>query len=855
MTIEATTVRNDYAAGSGVTAFPFTWRCDHASWVKVYVGGVLHSSGFSVALNPTQSSSPGGTVTFLIAPEGVTVAIVRGLPLTQSLDLKDYSAFPAESLEAALDRQVMLLQGFLGDIEAGDDLEAAARIAADAAEATNRSAGDAVEATARAAADAALIASGVAPSNVGIAMVVAKGASQARKVEDHLGDVVNVLGFAGIDPTGVADSRSAINAAIAYATANQKRAVYLPAGVYRITGPIELLPPGGSWNQITLFGDGQYFAGAVTGGTKIYADFSDNPAIAVSFARTTSIQHMTIVGKNTVPVGAMDRSVAANWVVAGLAANADSRYAPYAGIAIEPYSGAARGAGSQYNHAYDGLDASGSSWVGIIDVGISNFVVGFVAKPNGTDNNGDFTFFRDCIIDTCKYGVSIGHTQSRQVQIDHDQVVNCYVGLVNQVHGRQIGVAQFWAQGSCFDGCQSIVEVNTAYGGPTLFTSCYAEDVGSIGVIGSASGDETGGVFDSCQFNFYSDTCDRIGGNYEIPIYHISGRIASDGQSCDTTLIFRNCQFQVKTGFFVSGAAKISMEGVHISMSRVELAASGPLALLYNQTAGVIQLNYQSRYLLGVVKGPIGDPATGYVVGTQGTRDLTRPTKVGIKWAGVPTRHCGWEGQGAAHVTSPQGEVVVLPLQIDPSQFTGYSRAGKVVTYTYAARTAGSDAEVLVGKGDLLIDSGNGLAYLISNVVGTTLTLNQLNDLAWNGSVDTPRRAVGFGANYVCIYPSRLATTKDYLWGDFTSGSAVITNVGGAGGWFPGLDCPAAGDFLISNGYNNQAMLALHAGAGGAKVVSFNTNCATAAGTITLNKAANATRLRVPINFWMLKGD
>lgn len=70
---------------------------------------------------------------------------------------------------------------------------------------------------------------------------IATGSTTARSAQDRAADVANVLDY-GADPTGVADSTAAFNAAAAVVASGSTRhkAVYFPTGVYRINGQINL---------------------------------------------------------------------------------------------------------------------------------------------------------------------------------------------------------------------------------------------------------------------------------------------------------------------------------------------------------------------------------------------------------------------------------------------------------------------------------------------------------------------------------------------------------------------------------------------------------------------------------------
>ena len=87
----------------------------------------------------------------------------------------------------------------------------------------------------------------------------ATGGTVARSAQDRAADVVNVLDY-GADPTGVADSTAAFNAAAAQTVAGGfRKSIWCPAGIYLITG------------QITLNG-GQGLCGDTQGNTVLQID-------------------------------------------------------------------------------------------------------------------------------------------------------------------------------------------------------------------------------------------------------------------------------------------------------------------------------------------------------------------------------------------------------------------------------------------------------------------------------------------------------------------------------------------------------------------------------------------------------
>ena len=105
-----TTLNNkDFGTGDGVmTVFPFTFRLQQASDLKVYVSGALVLTGYTVAIN---ASGVGGNVTFTAAPANLApIVFVRLVTLTQSLSLPVEANFSEVDITNALDKLTMEVQ-------------------------------------------------------------------------------------------------------------------------------------------------------------------------------------------------------------------------------------------------------------------------------------------------------------------------------------------------------------------------------------------------------------------------------------------------------------------------------------------------------------------------------------------------------------------------------------------------------------------------------------------------------------------------------------------------------------------------------------------------------------------------
>lgn len=110
MTISATTLRKSFTGDGSTTAFSFDKRFLADADLKVYQEGTLKTITTHYTVTGAGNSG-GGTVTFLTAPAvDDEIVIINDPANTQSLDLVGNDPFPAESLEAVLDRLTLQIQ-------------------------------------------------------------------------------------------------------------------------------------------------------------------------------------------------------------------------------------------------------------------------------------------------------------------------------------------------------------------------------------------------------------------------------------------------------------------------------------------------------------------------------------------------------------------------------------------------------------------------------------------------------------------------------------------------------------------------------------------------------------------------
>jgi len=111
MSLSTSTSRYNYTGNGSVTAFAIPILIYDTTHIQVYLAGVLQSSGYTVT--GTLGDPAGMTVNFTTPPgSSVAVSLLRVTPITQLISLPVAGAFPAKTVEKALDLTVMADQQF-----------------------------------------------------------------------------------------------------------------------------------------------------------------------------------------------------------------------------------------------------------------------------------------------------------------------------------------------------------------------------------------------------------------------------------------------------------------------------------------------------------------------------------------------------------------------------------------------------------------------------------------------------------------------------------------------------------------------------------------------------------------------
>ena len=112
--------------GAGKTELPFGFMIFNATDVYVALAesdtaqakNLVYGTDYTVTVNDDQETTPGGTVTLTTAlTDGQVVAVGSALDYTQPTQLTNFSRFPPEIINDALDRIVILIQQIIEKLE------------------------------------------------------------------------------------------------------------------------------------------------------------------------------------------------------------------------------------------------------------------------------------------------------------------------------------------------------------------------------------------------------------------------------------------------------------------------------------------------------------------------------------------------------------------------------------------------------------------------------------------------------------------------------------------------------------------------------------------------------------------
>lgn len=652
----------------------------------------------------------------------------------------------------------------------------------------------------------------------------------------------------GADPTGVADSHAAIQACVDYATYTLKSKAILDHGIYSTSDTLQM-GYGTGFARAVLEGEGYVYGGSSAfAGSALVPTFSDRPCVNFQGGRGSVLRGVALIGKlanwiqthnfGLLGTPTLDDTVHTNWNDPGLAATQDGQHCPYAAVSVDAYAGTQPtdhypavtypgflGSVSQYGKDF-------SSDCSIEDCYISGFDVGVANQPCDADGNGDFTCLRRVNMECCKYGISIGNTQSRNVGIDDVKFSQMYAFMVNGKHGRQQG--HFGGTVKNLSGGASIKIfdfTSSAQTGPITFLNMYVEAQFRIGDVGTPTSVETGMHFINCQFDF----------GLQDPVHRgVSADILGPlGGSANLDMVFEGCTFIDLYSVAVFSIAGAQFKKCNMTCTARPQSSSLPTyqALAHNFLMGGFVLPN-----LPCDQHEIYSTSIDLDTGTWNINNLTKPSYVnGTRTYCIP--------MFAPSVMAQSGfrESLQVPTNgqpLDKSGLTSTSVTGRELQFTIALNNWQGNYFGLY-PGDVLWDETTGTIFFIHSTTGTTsLTIHATaqNNFKTVSGVDSLLTAITFSGVMYCGL-SRLYTPTYPLLVDTTASSATLANAArddGYGG-FMSTDL-AVGDAVYIDQYANN-----WTAASSAQISAINTG----APSLTLAGGASRTLSRHRIPFFI----
>jgi hypothetical protein len=477
----------------------------------------------------------------------------------------------------------------------------------------------------------------------------------------------------------------------------------------------------------------------------------------------------------------IDDTVAANWWDPGLAASGDSRYAPYAAITIDAYRGtqpathypditfpAFTGISSQYNKG-------ASSATRIENISIIGFNTGIAVQPCNGDGNGDFTQVSNAFIEMCKWGVSVGNTQSRDVNLSNIRFNQVYCCLTDNTHGVQEGKFSGELSDISAGACIQIFNfTTTAYAGPLLFSSFYGEALWRIGDINANASSENSVIFVAGEFNFGLQNTRR----------GVPATVLTKPAQC-LGMAFKGCSFYSFPSVLLFNTLNVDFDDACVFMcdARPWGGTVAPYeALAHNFLSGgcvVPFLRVEGKHrvrnnIINLDTLAWGANAVTHEPYRLGERTYCIPMGVQtVQSANSQAR----DAQSAPQYTG-------IPWDKSTDLAGGISMSGLVLTLTFTSLPDYRAWWEGCLPGDVLLDDASGTVFFIRSRTGNTVIAEAQNNHK-NGSLIT---ALTTSSGYIYSGNSRFYAPLLPLFVTATAGNAVLTNAGRADGYSAWLD-------------------------------------------------------------------
>ena len=402
----------------------------------------------------------------------------------------------------------------------------------------------------------------------------ATGGTVSRSAQDRAADVANVLDF-GADPTGVADSSAAINAAAAcVAATGYLKSVHLPAGVYHIRSQITLT------NGQSLSGDGQ-------GNTVLtVSDDFDPSATSVIWIGNTTIDPGPTIRDLRISF-AQPSDVASRATFKTLAAGGTSHTGgtgvQYPWVISQPASG---GTGRvtirnvRIEAAWNGITDNGNSGIYWVDgLQLSAINCGFDLGSNGIM---DWSHWSD--IEFWPFGFL--STGQQPIWMDGNTIF-ARLGAVNGLNAQNI---------SSFHG--QIIFTAAAAGGWFQFTNLSLDGAGATLSVAAAFFLQFSNLYYTAAANALRPAIAITGAGGVVRTVVINGWYAHSGSAFPFVSMSGGTEFSIVNAHLnaeVTTVSAISVTAGKLRLSNSKIypaaATAWTVPLVYQNNTGAVQVN------------------------------------------------------------------------------------------------------------------------------------------------------------------------------------------------------------------------------------------------------------------------
>lgn len=660
----------------------------------------------------------------------------------------------------------------------------------------------------------------------------------------------------GATGDGVTDDTAAIQAAIDHAAyISKENRVFIPSGEYLTTDVIHLgygvSYAGSPYTSLDVYGS-NYEQTGLARGTVIVPQFSDRPAINIQGGRGTKIRNITLAGLNVDYISSntlwggsssVDVRSAASWVDPALSINANSRYAPYAGIAIDAYTyptpptpayptvtyPSFLGVVGQYNKAP-------SSVVTMDGMQITGFVVAVVSAPSGNTGQSDFIALNRSLLSNCVYGVSVGNTDGREFSITSCYFNQMHTAMTNFIHGGLEGQIGSAVLNTGFDRMIQILNVpatGSPKGGTISFLNCYSETLWRIGNYGGLASEEQCLTFNNCHFGFQSQAAVNLG--YPPSILTIGG----EAELIITGGIF----WQYKKAFVIYASPnRVSIASTLFAIDIANTPSTLYEKLIHTVSAG--QVFIVSTTFIGLPKRFDCRFLRAYNAQTGVQEELASAVSpISSSYRGRP--YCIHSRYFAGRFDSNIYTNKHGWASVSKGSLANVARTNRTLTFDYTGRTTDQFETYGPAPGDVLIDATTGSVFYVRARTSETVTAELQNNYYIDDSaVLHIINAISLSVGNFYFMSCRTYATGVPLLGNLSSASDTITNAGAANFNDAPLNELQADDRLFNDPLNE-----FYASDANNKIVSIDT------GTNSIEMTGNLARTitdRVLLPAWVI---